>query len=221
MKEIFNNLAFKSTLVYQSITKKHCWLFSQTQRTKRFLFVSETLYLWKLNLYYSQPIFQFLTLFFHSLQLLCLFHINIIFLAISFLYFSEYLIKLIFSFEVLESKGWIIWIWICISHIHVWKLPFIFQWLAIQVDYSKMLNICSTISSPGSISCFNSPLFVNTGSGTVPLVWLSILDCLSQSRRTLVVILLDLWPVLQTDFLLYFASLSRIENISNTSRGHK
>ena len=44
-KEIFNNLAFESTLVYQSITKKHCWLFSQTQRTKRFLFVSETLYL--------------------------------------------------------------------------------------------------------------------------------------------------------------------------------
>ena len=45
MKQIFNNLACESTLVYQSITKKHCWLFGQTQRTKRFLFVSETLYL--------------------------------------------------------------------------------------------------------------------------------------------------------------------------------
>ena len=50
-----------------------------------------------------------------------------------------------------------------------------------QVDYSKMLDICSTISSPGSILWFNSPLFVNTGSGTVSSVWLSILDCLSQS----------------------------------------
>ena len=64
MKEIFNNLAFESTLVYQSITIKHCWLFSQTQRTKRFLFVIETLYLGKLNLYCSQPLFQFLSLFF-------------------------------------------------------------------------------------------------------------------------------------------------------------
>ena len=43
MKEIFNNLAFRSTLVYLSITKKHFWLYSQTQRTKIFLFVRETL----------------------------------------------------------------------------------------------------------------------------------------------------------------------------------
>ena len=63
-RSLINNLAFNSTLVYQSITKKHCWLFIQTQRTKRFLFVSETLYLWKLNLYYSQLLFQFPTLFF-------------------------------------------------------------------------------------------------------------------------------------------------------------
>ena len=57
----------------------------------------------------------------------------------------------------------------------------------------------------------NSPLFVNAGSGTVPLLWLSILDCLSQSRRTLAVILLDISPVLQTDFLFYLPLLSRIE----------
>ena len=43
MKEIFNNLAFRSTLVCLSITKKHFWLCSQTQRTKKNLFVSETL----------------------------------------------------------------------------------------------------------------------------------------------------------------------------------
>ena len=103
----------------------------------------------------------------------------------------------------------------------IWKLPFIFQWLTIQVDYSKMLDIYSTITRSGSISGFNSPLLVNTSSSTVPSAWLSILDCLSQSRGPLVVILLDLSPVLQTDFLLYIASLSRIENVSNISRGHK
>ena len=42
MKEISNNLAFRSTLVCLSITKKHFWLCSQTQRTKKILFVSET-----------------------------------------------------------------------------------------------------------------------------------------------------------------------------------
>ena len=49
MKEIFNNLAFRSTLVCLSITKKHFWLCSQTQRTKKFLFVSETFFINKLN----------------------------------------------------------------------------------------------------------------------------------------------------------------------------
>ena len=84
-----------------------------------------------------------------------------------------------------------------------------------------MLDICTTVSSPGSISWFNSPLFVNAGSGTVPLLWLSILDCLSQSRRTLAVILLDISPVLQTDFLFYLPLLSRIENISIISWGRQ
>ena len=97
MKEIFNNLAFESTLVYQSITKKHCWLFSQTQRTKRFLFVSETLYLWKLNLPVSS-FFSFSHFFFHSLQFLCLFHINII--------FSHFLSLFFWIFNKINIQFW-------------------------------------------------------------------------------------------------------------------
>ena len=79
MKEIFNNLAFRSTLVYLSITKKHFWLFSQTQRTKRFLFVSETLSLKVEFVRQSAPFSVPHTFFFHSIQLSCHFHINIIF----------------------------------------------------------------------------------------------------------------------------------------------
>ena len=99
MKEIFNNLAFESTLVYQSITKKHCWLFSQTQGTKRFLFVSisESWICTAVSPFFSSP--HFFSLFTVLVHLPHQHH----FLAISFLYFSEYLIKLIFSFEVLES----------------------------------------------------------------------------------------------------------------------
>ena len=99
MKEIFNILAFRSTLVYLSITKKHFWLFSQTQRTKRFLFVSETLSLKVEFVLQSAPFsvpHTFFSLFIAIVPLPHQYH----FLAISFLYFSEYLIKLIFSFEV-------------------------------------------------------------------------------------------------------------------------
>ena len=102
MKEIFNNLAFRSTLVCLSITKKHFWLCSQTQRTKQFLFVSETLSL-KVEFVLQSAPFSVPHTFFHSLQLSCLFHINIIFCRFLSLFFCEYLIKLIFSFEVLES----------------------------------------------------------------------------------------------------------------------
>ena len=102
MKEIFNNLAFRSTLVYLSITKRHFWLFSQNQRTKIFLFVSETLSL-KVEFVMQSASLSVPHTFFHSSQLLCLFHINIVFFAVSFPYFSEYLVELIISFEVLES----------------------------------------------------------------------------------------------------------------------
>ena len=98
MKEIFNNLAFRSTLVYLSITKKHFWPFSQTQRTKRFLFVSETLSL-KVEFVMQSAPQTFFSLFTVVVPLPHQYH----FLAVSFLCFSEYLIKLKFSFEVLES----------------------------------------------------------------------------------------------------------------------
>ena len=101
MKEIFNNIAFRSTLVCLSITKKHFWLCSQTQRTKKFLFVSETLSL-KVEFVLQSAPFSVPHTFF-TLYSCRASSTSISFFAVSFLYFSEYLIKLIFSFEVLES----------------------------------------------------------------------------------------------------------------------
>ena len=86
MKEIFNNLAFRSTLVYLSITKRHFWLFSQNQRTKIFLFVSETLSL-KVEFVMQSASLSVPLTFFHPSQLLCLFRINIVFLPFPFLIF--------------------------------------------------------------------------------------------------------------------------------------
>ena len=68
----FEGMLWKRSLIiwhlnllwYIKVSRIICWLFSQTQRTKIFLFVSETLYLWKLNLYCSQLLFQSHTLFF-------------------------------------------------------------------------------------------------------------------------------------------------------------
>ena len=102
MKEIFYNLAFRSTLVCLSITKKHFWLCSQTQRTKKFLFVSETLSL-KVEFVLQSAPFSVPPFFFFTLYSCRASSTSISFFAVSFLYFSEYLIKLIFSFEVLES----------------------------------------------------------------------------------------------------------------------
>ena len=87
-------------------------------------------------------------------------------------------VKIIFIFEILESYDGIIGIWIYVSH--EWKLPFVFQWLAFQVDYSKMHGTGSTISSPGGIS-WNFP-HGGQCSCTVPSVWLSILDCVALAK---------------------------------------
>ena len=103
MKEIFNNLAFRSTLVCLSITKKHFWLCSQTQRTKKILFVSETQLSLKVEFVLQSAPFSSSSHFFFTLYSCRASSTSISFFAVSFLYFSEYLIKLIFSFEVLES----------------------------------------------------------------------------------------------------------------------
>ena len=102
MKEIFNNLAFRYTLVYLSITKRHFWLFSQNQRTKIFLFVSETLSL-KVEFVMQSASLSVPHTFFSLFTVVVPLPHQYRFFAVSFPYLSEYLIKLIISFEVLES----------------------------------------------------------------------------------------------------------------------
>ena len=67
MKEIFNNPAFTIYFGISKYHKKHFWLFSQTQRTKRFLFVSETLSL-KVEFVLQSAPFSVPHTFFHSVQ---------------------------------------------------------------------------------------------------------------------------------------------------------
>ena len=103
MKDIFNNLAFKSTIMVSTYHKNAFLAFQSDPKNKKVFVCQRNLVSLKVEFVLQSAPFSVPHTFSPFFTVVVPLARQYNFLAVPFLDFSEYLIKLIFSFEVLES----------------------------------------------------------------------------------------------------------------------